>query len=72
MSLEKLRDDLVHAGVRCKYSKARIIVTTLWRSCISSVHRRKSWRDLEAMFLPEQHEATAGALDFLSRCAIQH
>lgn len=68
-SLEHLRDDLVYAGVRCKYSKARVVTGTVCGGGCCWARRRKSWAKLEAMFNPESCGATDGARDFLSSCA---
>lgn len=69
-SLEKLRDDLVDAGVRCRYSKAAVILRTIGGP--GGLLRRggKAWPALEHMFLPSQDAATEGAQDFLARCAL--
>lgn len=67
-SLERLRDELVAAGVRCRHSKARVVTGTVCGGGLCCQRRRKKWQALEAMFLPPDRAATAASRGFLDRC----
>eukprot|EP00892_Ulva_mutabilis_P011439 jgi/Ulvmu1/8668/UM047_0006.1 len=66
-AVERLRDELVEAGVRCRRSKPHVVLSSLWHGCCFSCCRRhRTWADLQRMFAPESEGATAGARGFLA------
>lgn len=69
-AIERLRDELVEAGVRCRRSKPHVVLSSLWHGCCFSCCRRhRTWADMQRLFAPESEGATAGARGFLNRCA---
>jgi hypothetical protein len=69
-ALERLRDDLVNAGVRCKRSKPHVVLSSVWHGCcFACCQSHRTWEDLERSFAPARDEATPGARDFLLKYA---